>query len=297
MKGCSEMSLSVMKQVASLRHWIAGQKAAGHRIAFVPTMGNLHEGHLDLVRSAQAENDKLVVSIFVNPLQFGPHEDFDRYPRTPEADLEKLQSLGVDALFMPGVEELYPQAKQGQSVETRIALGGLANQLCGAHRPGHFDGMATVVAKLFNIVQPDAAYFGKKDYQQLTLIRQFVADLNFPLEIHGVATRREASGLALSSRNQYLSSDEKTKALTLYQSLKAITQALDAGERDYAQLEQKACAQLAIAGFVVDYVAIRQAADLALPAADCQHWVVLGAAKMGATRLIDNLEVKHGQVC
>lgn len=285
--------MAVLQQIASVRHWVKTERAAGHRVALIPTMGNLHEGHLDLVRAAKLACDRVMVSIFVNPLQFGPHEDFERYPRTPEADLEQLKNLEVDAVFTPEVSELYPQYALGQSVASRVVLGDLAQQLCGAHRPGHFDGMATVVAKLFNIVMPDVAYFGQKDVQQLTLIRQFVADLNFPIEIQGVATRREASGLAMSSRNQYLSAQERAVAPALYQALQQIGQGLQAGEGDYAKLEAQAQERLHRAGFAVDYVAIRQAQDLAKPDAQTRHWVVLAAAKLGATRLIDNLEVVH----
>ncbi len=254
-------------------------------VAFVPTMGNLHAGHLELVRIAQEHGKCVVVSIFVNPMQFGANEDFGSYPRTLQADCEKLGQLGVEVVFAPTERELYPVPQQ-VTVEPP-----LADELCGAFRPGHFRGVATVVLKLFNIVQPQVAVFGYKDYQQLFVIRQMVAHLNLPLAIVGGETVREADGLALSSRNQYLSAAERTKAPFLYQMLAGTKQALLGGSRDYAALERSGTEELTSRGWQVDYVAIRAQATLLAPALDDGRLVLLAAARLGKTRLIDNTEV------
>ena len=254
-------------------------------VAFVPTMGNLHEGHLDLVRQARAHGECVVVSIFVNPLQFGPAEDFDKYPRTLADDCAKLEDL-ADVVFAPSVTEMYPQQ---QTVFVDPPL--IANELCGAARPGHFRGMATVVLKLLNIVQPQAALFGKKDYQQLYIIRQMVAQVNLPIRIIGGETVRAADGLALSSRNQYLTVTERAEAAFLQQELAALRQKILEGERDCAKLEASAIAALAKRGWQVDYVSVRNRNTLIQPAMNDREWVVLAAARLGATRLIDNLEI------
>ena len=256
------------------------------KLAFVPTMGNLHEGHLDLVRVAREHAQCVVVSIFVNPLQFGANEDFGTYPRTLQADCDKLKASGVDVVFAPTEADLYPQP-QLVTVEPPL----IAQELCGAFRPGHFRGVATVVLKLFNIVQPQVAVFGKKDYQQLHVIRQMVAQLNVPVQIIGAETLRAADGLALSSRNQYLSADERTEATFVYQTLTEIKSSLESGSKGYEALEEKAVKELISHGWQVDYVAIRSQVTLLEPESGEQNLVILAAARLGKTRLIDNIEV------
>jgi pantoate--beta-alanine ligase len=248
-------------------------------------MGNLHQGHLDLMRLARANGDCVVASIFVNPLQFGPNEDFDKYPRTLEEDCAKLQGL-VDVVFAPSIDEMYP-IQQTVFVE----LPPIASELEGTVRPGHFRGMATVVLKLLNIVQPRTALFGKKDYQQLHIIRQMVAQLNLPVRIIGGETVRSADGLALSSRNQYLSDAERGEAVFLYHTLQGMRLAILQGERDFERLQQQAVKALVARGWAVDYVAVRNQSDL-LPASQTQFdLVILAAARLGNTRLLDNVEV------
>lgn len=278
--------------IAELRAQLAAWRAAGQRIALVPTMGNLHRGHLRLVEQAQMQADRVVASIFVNPLQFGPNEDFERYPRTLAADQASLQDAGVDLLFAPSVAEMYPH---GRETLSSVHVPGVSEDLDGAHRPGHFDGVATVVSILFNIVQPDVALFGEKDYQQLAVIRQMVRDLHLPIEIVGVPTQRDADGLALSSRNQYLSPEERTRAPALHAALQAVAAALDEGRRDFESISEEQCKVLANKGFDVQYLAIRRP-DLGLPDATTQRFVVLVAAKLGRTRLIDNIQAPSGQI-
>ncbi len=273
--------MRVIYSVAELRAHLAQQRG----IVFVPTMGNLHEGHIELVRMAKQRGSCVVVSIFVNPLQFGPNEDFDKYPRTLEADCAKLQSL-ADVVFAPAVGDMYPE-QQTLYVEPPP----IASELCGAFRPGHFRGMATVVLKLFNLVQPQIAIFGKKDYQQLAIIRQMVTQFNLPIEIVGAETSRATDGLALSSRNQYLSSEERTEAAHLYQTLTEVANELKAGAKDLAKIELKASQVLANLGWQVEYVAIRSQKGMTQPVAGEQKLVVIAAARLGKTRLIDNLEV------
>jgi pantoate--beta-alanine ligase len=273
--------MQVVSTIAELRARLADKRA----IAFVPTMGNLHEGHLNLMRLAREQGTCVVASIFVNPLQFGPSEDFDKYPRTLEADCEKLQGL-ADVVFAPSVNEMYP-TRQTVFVEPPP----IANELDGASRPGHFRGMATVVLKLLNIVQPHVALFGKKDYQQLHIIRQMVAQLNLPVRIVGGETVRAVDGLALSSRNQYLSEKERDEAIFLYQTLQKMRLALLQGERDFERLQQQEVEALSARGWKVDYVAVRNQSNL-LPASPVERdLVVLAAARLGSTRLIDNVEV------
>lgn len=273
--------MQLIHTVSDLRARLQGERA----IAFVPTMGNLHEGHIALAKQARSEGTCVVVSIFVNPLQFGPHEDFDKYPRTLEADSKKLQGY-ADVVFAPAVAEMYPE-KQTLFVEPPP----LAGELCGAFRPGHFRGMATVVLKLFNLVQPQVALFGKKDYQQLAIIRQMVRQFNLPIRIVGGETVRADDGLALSSRNQYLTPGERTKSVFLYQTLAGVRNALLAGRTDLAGLEREAVQALAEHGWQAEYVAIRAQDGLATPEAGERKLVILAAARLGATRLIDNLEV------
>lgn len=272
--------------VASLRAAIREHRRQGRTVAFVPTMGNLHEGHLSLVRKAQDLADRVVVSIFVNPMQFAAHEDLSRYPRTPKEDTALLVSEGVHHLFLPAVDEIYPD---GLMQQVRVCVPGLSGLLCGAERPGHFDGVATVVSKLFNMVDPDIAVFGNKDFQQLAIIRKLVRELDFPVRIEGVETARADDGLALSSRNGYLSEDERRRAPALYASLCATRDAIASGRRDYATLEQAACQALRGAGFQPGYYQVCDAETLLPPAADCGEIVILASATMGNTRLIDNV--------
>ena len=275
--------MQIIHTIKELREW---RKQAG-KVAFVPTMGNLHEGHLALVREAKKRADNVVVSIFVNRLQFGQGEDFDKYPRTLQQDADKLANEGVAVVFVPDEKELYPNVEQRYNVEPPH----LQNELCGKFRPGHFRGVATVVSKLFNIVEADVACFGKKDYQQLAIIKGFVEDLNFNIEIVPVNTGRAADGLALSSRNQYLSEAERAEAPRLYRELQNAAGQLQSGNVAYTQIEQKAIENLNQAGWVVDYVEIRQAESLEVARVGDKHLVVLAAARLGSTRLIDNLEV------
>jgi len=263
----------------------AALKSRG-RIVFVPTMGSLHAGHIALMTEARAHGDTVVASIFVNRLQFGPNEDFDKYPRTFEADCEKLSAAGVDLLFAPGESDLYPEPQQYQ-----VDPPDIQHQLEGAVRPGHFRGVATVVLKLFNIVQPQAALFGKKDYQQLLVLRNMARQLALPIDIVGGETVRADDGLALSSRNAYLTSAERAEAPRLYRSLQRIREALRGGNRNFAELEQEAAAELDAHGWHTDYIAVRQQSDLQVPLPGEQALVTLVAARLGTTRLLDNIEI------
>lgn len=275
---------------SALRHRVRTWRAAGETIALVPTMGDLHRGHLALVEAARRRADRIVASIFVNPLQFGPGEDYGEYPRVPERDRARLAEQGTDLVFTPEVATLYPA---GPERSIRVLVPGLGDILCGADRPGHFAGVATVVAKLFNLVEPDVALFGEKDYQQLLLIRRLAAELDFPVEVVGVPTVREADRLALSSRNGYLTPEERRVAPALYEALCRVAGRLQAGERDYRRLEADAVAELEAAGFAPRYVAVRRAGDLGPPAPDepLAGLRVLAAAWLGRARLIDNVAV------
>jgi len=278
--------IETVTELARLRAIVTGWKREGLRVALVPTMGNLHAGHYSLVMLARQYADRVVSSVFVNPTQFGPNEDFARYPRTPEADLRGLQDAGCDVLWLPSVDTMYPS---GTALATRMHAPGVSDVLEGACRPGHFDGVCTVVARLFNQAQPDVAAFGKKDYQQLAVIRQMVADLAFPIDILGGSIVREQDGLAMSSRNQYLSTDERPVAAEIRRALVALRDACLAGTAR-AAAEAAAAAQLQAAGFQVDYAVVRTP-DLAEPAAgEPGPRVALVAARLGKTRLIDNLE-------
>jgi pantoate--beta-alanine ligase len=261
-------------------------RQAGERVAFVPTMGNLHAGHLELVRAARRHADRVVVSIFVNPLQFTDASDLAAYPRTPEEDRALLRVAGVEALFMPDVTAIYPH---GLEAASRIEVPGLSGILCGEFRPGHFSGVATVVAALFNLVQPDVAVFGEKDYQQLLVIRRLVEDLHFPIEIIGVATVREADGLALSSRNRYLTPGEREQAPELYRVLCRLRDGILAGRRDYPAVTAEGLQQLQAAGFLPDYLSVRRAKDLAAAGPADSALRLLVAVRLGKARLIDNL--------
>ncbi len=280
--------MKLVHRIESARDWLDEAKGRHLDVGLVPTMGNLHDGHMTLVRACRRERGACVVSIFVNPTQFGPNEDFASYPRTLEADLRQLDEAGVDLVFNPSVEEMYPD---GQEDHVTVSVPALASTLCGTSRPGHFDGVATVVAKLFNIIGPDKAFFGQKDWQQLVVIRAMVRQLNMPVEIVGVATVREASGLALSSRNSYLSSQDRQRAALISRTLTAMKKAIEAGARDYAALAADAQATLAAAGFDIDYVAVRDAAKLAAPAPESAELRILAAVRLGGTRLIDNVPV------
>jgi len=279
------MGIDIANDLAPLRARIAEWKRAGLRVGLVPTMGNLHAGHHSLVRLAREHADRVVASVFVNPTQFGPNEDFSRYPRTPEADAEGLAAAGCDLLWMPTVETMYPFGADGA---VRIRVPGITDVLEGAHRPGHFDGVATVVARLFLQVQPDVAAFGRKDYQQLAVIRYLVRDLAFPIELLAGETLREADGLAMSSRNQYLAADERAHAPLIYRTLLAMRDGMLAG-RARADVEGEARGALAAGGFDVDYAAVRTTA-LVEPNDTPGPRVALVAARLGRTRLIDNLE-------
>lgn len=269
-----------------LRAALTRDKQAGKTVAFVPTMGNLHEGHLQLVRKANQIADIVVVSIFVNPLQFGVNEDLDNYPRTLAADKEKLFAEGTQYLFFPGVEEVYPK---GMEQQTKIIVPDLPETLCGANRPGHFTGVSTVVTKLFQIVQPDIAVFGKKDFQQLSIIQKMVQDLCMPIEVLGIETARAEDGLALSSRNGYLSTEERNTAPILHQTLQICREAIACGYDSYPELEQHALESLKAAGFSPDYFSVRDASTLKEVTPDTEMIVIAAAAKLGTPRLIDNV--------
>lgn len=274
--------------IDSLRMQVATIRKAGERIALVPTMGNLHLGHLRLVEAAKSMAHRSIVSIFVNPLQFGSNEDLDSYPRTLEEDKHQLRQVGLDLLFVPSAREMYPQ---GTECATRVEVTNLSHILCGASRPVHFAGVATVVTKLLNIVQPDIALFGEKDWQQLVVIRRLVADLDIPVEIIGVPTIREVDGLAMSSRNRYLSSSERAVAPILSATLQNAVELLKSGEQNYAAIEKEALKALRNVGFRPDYVAIRRADDLQKPDSKDTNLRILAAAWLGSARLIDNFPV------
>ena len=256
------------------------------RIVFVPTMGNLHDGHISLMRQARAHGDTVVASIFVNRLQFGPHEDFDKYPRTFAADCDKLRAAGVAHLFAPTEADLYPEPQQ-----YLVDPPDIQNLLEGEFRPGHFRGVATVVLKLFNIVQPQVAILGKKDYQQLMILRNMTRQLALPVEIVGGETVRAEDGLALSSRNAYLTPAERAEAPRLHRVLEGIRAAIRGGDREFARLERDAADELDRNGWKTDYVAVRRQADLQAPSGGDEALVVLGASRLGQPRLIDNVEI------
>ncbi|MCD9006678.1 pantoate--beta-alanine ligase [Luteimonas sp. XNQY3] len=277
--------IDTVHDLAALRARIAEWKRAGLRIGLVPTMGNLHAGHFSLVGALRTRVDRIVASVFVNPTQFGPNEDFARYPRTPDQDAQGLAAAGCDLLWLPSVEKMYPL---GLHNTVTLRVPGVSEVLDGAHRPGHFDGVATVVARLFNQVQPDVAAFGRKDYQQLAVIAHLVADLAFPVELLPVAIAREADGLALSSRNQYLDADARVRAPAMHAALRALRDAMQGGV-PAADAAGNAVAALRAADFAVDYVEVR-APDLSAYVDGQPSAVALAAARLGATRLIDNLE-------
>lgn len=275
-------------RIATLREYVRQWRADGARIGFVPTMGSLHAGHMSLLSAARFRADKVIASVFVNPLQFGPGEDFERYPRTPEDDQRLLADAACDLLFLPGVDEIYPDGRQSA---TRVTVKSLSEILCGTHRPGHFDGVATVVAKLFGIVQPDVAVFGEKDYQQLAIIRRMTMDLDLPVEIVGAPTVRSPDGLAMSSRNRYLSEAERALAPRIYATLRAVAARVDAGERNFSALEIWGADELRKAQMQPDYFEVRDSLTLLAPTEESRELVILTAARLGKARLIDNLRV------
>jgi len=277
--------MDIIPRITDLRNRLAAEPS----VCFVPTMGNLHDGHLQLVREARSHGQCVAASIFVNRLQFGPNEDFDRYPRTFEADCAKLREAGVDVLFAPDEKELYPEPQQFM-----VDPPPFAEVLEGQFRPGFFRGVATVVLKLFNIVQPQAAVFGKKDYQQLLIVRAMVRQLALPIRIMGCETGRADDGLALSSRNGYLSASERARAPELFSALRGAAESIRAGDRDFPEIEALAVKKLLENQWRPDYIAVRKQADLQLPSPTDRELVILAAAWLGNTRLIDNLEVALG---
>lgn len=272
----------------ALREQLNDWRQSGEHIALVPTMGNLHDGHLELVELARQHAERVVVSVFVNPTQFGDGEDYDNYPRTLELDKRRLKRANVDLLFAPDVEVMYPF---GIDTAASVSVPVLTEEFCGESRPGHFDGVTSIVTRLFSLVQPDVAVFGQKDYQQLLVIRRLVEDMSLPIQVIGAPTCRETDGLAMSSRNQYLSEDERKVAPTLYESLLDVAHALEAGVDSYAELEQKAIANLESVGFEPEYLSIRRAENLDPPIRQTDELIVLAAARLGNTRLIDNVLV------
>jgi pantoate--beta-alanine ligase len=278
-----------LTSVGAVRARVLEWRAQKLKVGFVPTMGNLHAGHMSLLAAAREHADRIIASIFVNPLQFGQGEDYNQYPRTPVEDEQLLTEAGCDALFVPDVAELYPE---GGVQATLVSVRGLSDILCGAFRPGHFDGVATVVAKLFGIVQPDVAVFGEKDFQQYTIIRKMTAELAMPVEVIGAPTVRAPDGLALSSRNRYLSPAERERAPAIHRALRRAVERLVAGERDIPAIEAEGRAALEAVPFRVDYFSVRQASTLA-PATEGMHdLVVLTAVRLGKARLLDNLRVR-----
>lgn len=280
--------MKTVHTTSELRSELQSQRDAGARIALVPTMGNLHAGHLALVEQARRQADFVVTSIFVNPLQFGPNEDLDSYPRTLADDQDKLETRGNDLVFAPSVREVYPN---GMEYHTHITVPAITELHCGASRPGHFTGVATVVTLLFNMVQPDVATFGEKDFQQLAVIRKLTQDLHLPVEIQGVPTYRESDGLAMSSRNNYLSDSDRERAIRLYQMLGWARTAIVEGRRDYSTISDEAIRTLDNEGFHPDYFNIVNSETLAPAGFKDAHITILAAAWLGETRLIDNLSL------
>ncbi len=281
--------MMTVRDIIAVRDAVAAWRDAGETVALVPTMGNLHRGHLHLVAVAAEHADRIVVSVYVNPTQFGPAEDLEAYPRTLDADLARLRDTAADLLFAPEDAQMYPF---GADAATMVRVPGLAQILCGASRPGHFDGVTGVVCRLLNIVQPDVAVFGQKDFQQLLLIRRMVEDLHLPVQIVAAATQRDEDGLALSSRNQYLADAQRAQAPALFRTLKECAAQLRGGRRDFDVLQHEGLDRLRAAGLKPDYFEIRRAADLREPVPDDRSLVVLAAAFCGRARLIDNFPVE-----
>ncbi|KFE58103.1 pantoate--beta-alanine ligase [Pseudomonas syringae] len=282
--------MNTVKTVRELRAAVARARSEGKRIGLVPTMGNLHSGHAALVTKAAQRADFVVATIFVNPMQFGPNEDLATYPRTLAADQERLLEAGCHLLFTPNVEEMYPH---GMADQTTVSVPVISEGLCGASRPGHFDGVSTVVSKLFNMVQPDLAVFGEKDFQQLAVIRALVRDLNMPIQIIGEPTVRTEDGLALSSRNGYLSAEQRAIAPELYRVIQNIGRAIDSGDKNFSQLLEAGKAELQALGLRPDYLEVREATSLRPANAQDDDLVILAAVFLGKTRLIDNLHLNR----
>ena len=282
--------MQTQKKIKDLRQAVKTARSQGKSIALIPTMGNLHEGHLLLIRQARDRYDFLVCSIFVNPLQFGANEDLGAYPRTLEADRECLDVESCDCLFLPSVEEIYGDNLELQTI---IKVPGLTEKFCGSSRPGHFDGVATVVTKLFNMVQPDAAFFGLKDYQQFLVIQKLTQDLALDIKIHGIETHREESGLAMSSRNNYLSKEQRQQAANLYSCLKDCAEKIAAGNSEFEQLEKTAKKALQKVSLKPDYFQVCDADTLQPPSPVTSHFAILAAAYIGKSRLIDNIRFKR----
>jgi pantoate--beta-alanine ligase len=280
--------MDTVTTIAAVRERVDTWRREGQRVAFVPTMGNLHPGHISLIELARQKGERFVASIFVNPMQFGPNEDYAHYPRTPRNDETMLADAGCDLMFMPDVAEIYPR---GYEHDTRVAVPELSSVLDGEFRPGHFDGVSTIVAKLFNIVTPHIAVFGEKDFQQLAIIRRMVADLCVPIEIIGAPTVREADGLAMSSRNQYLTEAERKVAPAISQGLKRAVARVQGGDANFAAIEAEEIDALKKLGFRPDYFTVRDAKTLTPADAAARHLVVLVAARLGKARLIDNLQI------
>ena len=282
--------MDTVTTIAAVRKHVEAWRREGLRVAFVPTMGNLHAGHVSLIEAARRHGERFVASIFVNPMQFGPNEDWAHYPRTPREDERMLAGAGCSLMFMPDVTEIYPN---GAERATRIEVPGLSRILDGEFRPGHFEGVSTVVAKLFHIVEPDVAVFGEKDFQQLTIIRRMVADLCMPIEIVGAPTVRDHDGLAMSSRNQYLTSAERALAPQIYVALEAAASRLRKGDVDFASIERAGFQELERTGFRPDYFCVRKAEDLSPATREARALVILTAARVGKARLIDNVQVRR----
>jgi len=280
--------MDTVTTIGAVRERVRAWHRAGARVVFVPTMGNLHAGHVSLIEAARRHGERFVASIFVNPMQFGPNEDFAHYPRTPREDERMLADAGCDLMFTPDVAEIYPN---GSERATRVEVPGLSRILEGEFRPGHMEGVSTVVAKLFHIVEPDVAIFGEKDYQQLTVIRRMVAELCMGVEIVGAPTLRDGDGLALSSRNQYLTAAERRQAPVIFKTLEAAAGRVRAGDGGFAAIERDGLGALESAGLRPDYFAVRRAADLGTPDPMTRELVVLAAARLGKARLIDNVQV------
>lgn len=280
--------MQVFHHIESLRQSLQAERKAGKRIGFVPTMGNLHDAHIALVRQAQSLCEVVVTSIFVNPLQFGLNEDWDKYPRTLAADSARLEAANCDYLFCPDEKEIYPN---GMAEQTRVVVPTMTDVLCGASRPGHFEGVTTVVSKLFNIVQPDLAVFGIKDFQQLAVIRRMVEDLCIPIEIVAGEIVREPDGLAMSSRNSFITAEERPRVAQLNRSLNWIKAEITQGRRDFLALTASACEQILAAGFKVDYISICNSRTLELAAHDDREITILGAIYTSGARLIDNVSL------
>lgn len=280
--------MQVFHHIDSLRTALQAERAAGKRIGFVPTMGNLHDAHIELVKIAQRSCDVVVTSIFVNPLQFGLSEDWDKYPRTLAADSARLQAVACDYLFCPDEKEIYPN---GMAEQTRVVVPSMTNVLCGASRPGHFEGVTTVVSKLFNIVQPDEAVFGIKDFQQLAVIRRMAEDLCVPIKITAGEIFREPDGLAMSSRNSFITPEERPRVAQLNLTLNWVKQQIQQGERDFTQLMASASEQIQAVGFKVDYISVCNSRTLELAAHDDREITILGAIYTRGARLIDNVSL------